>query len=62
MLYYRFRTFSELTLKELLYNEMYFASPEECNDPFDSKTFYTFPSDKYRWSKLILLAFCNSKP
>lgn len=60
MLYYRFRPFSELTLKELLYNEMYFASPEECNDPFDSKTFYTFPNDNYRWSKLLQLAIQNA--
>ena len=61
MLYYRFRALSELTLKELLYSEMYFASPEECNDPFDSKTFYTFSDDHNRWCKLISLALDNSK-
>ena len=34
---------------------MYFSSPEECNDPFDSKTFYSFDADKEKWSKVIQL-------
>lgn len=56
MHYFRYRPYSEFSLKELLYGEMYFSSPEECNDPFDSKTYYSFNSDHQKWSKLILLA------
>jgi len=44
-----------------MYNEMYFSSPEECNDPFDSKTFYEFDNDKEKWGKLIKLAFEPNK-
>jgi len=53
MHYYRFRSDSELSFKELIYNEIYFSSPEECNDPFDSKTFYEFPHDTERWRRLL---------
>lgn len=53
MFYYRYRPYSEVSIKELLYNEMYFSSPEECNDPFDSKTFYEFGADKDMWIKVI---------
>lgn len=53
MHYFRYRPYSEISLKELLYSEMYFSSIEECNDPFDSKTFYVFDNDKEKWSKLI---------
>jgi hypothetical protein len=56
MHYYRYRPYSEISLKELMYNEMYFSSPEECNDPFDSKTFYVFNDDKNKWEKLIQFA------
>jgi len=53
MHYYRYRSDSELSLKELIYNEIYFASPKESNDPFDSKSFYEFPHDTIRWSRLL---------
>jgi hypothetical protein len=53
MLFYRYRPCSEIAIKELLYNEMYFASPEECNDPFDSKTFYEFCGDQSLWRRVI---------
>lgn len=62
MLYYRFRPFNEFSLKELMYNEMYFASTEESNDPFDSKTFYTFNKDIEKWVDFILLALSNTNP
>lgn len=52
-LFYRYRPFSEISLKELLYSEIYFASPEECNDPFDSKSFYLFYQDREKWKRLI---------
>ena len=57
MLYYRYRSASELSYKELLYSEIYFSSTEECNDPFDSKTFYEFTSDKIKWSRFLKLVF-----
>lgn len=53
MFYYRYRPCSETSFKELLYSEMYFSSPEECNDPFDSKTFYSFNNDKVKWTNLV---------
>jgi hypothetical protein len=53
MFYYRYRPYNEVSIKELLYNEMYFSSPEKCNDPFDSKTFYEFGADKEMWSRVI---------
>lgn len=59
MLYYRYRPYSEISLKELLYSEMYFSSPEECNDPYDSKTFYTFTNSKDRWIKTLKLVLEN---
>lgn len=62
MLYYRFRPLTELSLKELLYNEIYFSSPEECNDPFDSKTFYSFTKDIEKWVNLIFLALSKYYP
>jgi hypothetical protein len=61
MLYYRYRPYSEVSLKELMYNEMYFSSPEECNDPFDSKTFYEFSGDKLKLGKLLRLAMEPTK-
>ncbi len=56
MHHFRYRSISEISLKELMYNEMFFASPEECNDPFDSKAFYEFKSNKNKFRKLILFA------
>ncbi|HZL08387.1 MAG TPA: DUF2971 domain-containing protein [Prolixibacteraceae bacterium] len=56
MHFYRYRPYSEVSLKELMYNEMYFSSSEECNDPFDGKTFYVFDSDKEKWTKLVQLS------
>lgn len=56
MLYYRFRSPSELSFKELLYSEIYFASTEECNDPFDSRSFYEFGADQERWRSLFELS------
>lgn len=53
MFYYRYRPYNEVSIKELLYNEIYFSSPEECNDPFDSKIFYEFDADKEMWSRVI---------
>ncbi len=64
MFYYRYRSGSELSMKELIYDELYFASREECNDPYEGKTFATFSKDKNLWSNLIseALKAYNIKP
>lgn len=56
MLYYRYRSPTELSFKELLYSELYFSSAAECNDPFDSAAFYKFPVDYDRWYSLFAWA------
>ncbi len=57
MLYYRFRPPLESCIKELIYDELFFCSTEESNDPFDSKTFYIFSGDKERWKRLLSFAW-----
>lgn len=52
-IYYKYRAFSELSIKELLYSELYFATRQENNDPFESKTFYKFASNQSYWLNLI---------
>ncbi|HHK8512555.1 TPA: DUF2971 domain-containing protein [Vibrio parahaemolyticus] len=52
-MYYKYRSFSEFSIKELLYQELYFATRQESNDPFDSKTFYEFSANKDYWYNLI---------
>ena len=61
MLYYRYRSGSELSIKELIYDELYFASREECNDPYEGKTFATFSKDKNLWTNLINEALKSHK-
>lgn len=56
MLYYRYRSGSELAIKELIYDELYFASREECNDPYEGKTFAVLEKDQQLWNNLIRLA------
>ncbi|MCD7770648.1 MAG: DUF2971 domain-containing protein [Oscillospiraceae bacterium] len=56
MLYYRYRSGNELSIKELIYDELYFASREECNDPYEGRTFATFSADEGLWNKLINVA------
>lgn len=56
MLYYRYRPLSELAMKELMYNEVFLASTDECNDPYDSKTFYEFSPNKGYWENLLKIA------
>ncbi|MEP4802854.1 MAG: DUF2971 domain-containing protein, partial [Hyphomicrobiales bacterium] len=59
MLYYRFRPVGELALKELLYDEIFLASSNECNDPYDGMTFLTFGPERDKWKRLIGLAWEN---
>ncbi|GMA49341.1 hypothetical protein GCM10025857_06980 [Alicyclobacillus contaminans] len=57
MHYYRFRPSGELAIKELMYDEIYFTSTRECNDPFDGKTFLTFEANKESWKRLLEFAW-----
>ncbi|PKF81095.1 hypothetical protein CW749_00145 [Vibrio sp. vnigr-6D03] len=52
-MYYKYRSFSEFSIKELLYQELYFATRQESNDPFDSKTFYEFSANENYWRNLL---------
>lgn len=62
-LQYRFRPINDRSKKELLYSEIFFTSPEECNDPFDSRSYYFFAPDTDRWEKTIEFAIApNLKP
>ena len=61
MFYYRYRPGSELSIKELIYDELYFASRAECNDPYEGKSFAVFEKDKKAWDNLIRLALIKCK-
>ncbi len=56
MFYYRYRSGSELSIKELIYDELYFASREECNDPYEGKIFAILNNNEEYWNNLIRLA------
>ena len=56
MFYYRYRSGSELSVKELIYDELYFASRAECNDPYEGKIFAIFEKNEDAWNNLIRLA------
>lgn len=57
MHYYRYRPYGELTIKEFMYDEIYFASTVECNDPFDGKVYAIFEADSEKWKRIIKLAW-----
>lgn len=61
MLFYRYRPSGELSLKELRYNEIYFSSQAESNDPYDGKVFLSYNFDKVTWERLLKAAWCNIK-
>ena len=60
MFYYRYRSGSELSVKELIYDELYFASRAECNDPYEGKIFAIFEKNEDAWNDLIRLALRNN--
>ncbi|MFX2608984.1 DUF2971 domain-containing protein [Enterobacter mori] len=53
MFYYRFRPMNQLTIKELLYDEVYFSYPDELNDPMDGIINYIFSEDYPKWKGLL---------
>jgi hypothetical protein len=57
MLYYRYRPSGELSLKELRYNEVYFSSAKESNDPYDGKVFLSYRFDKDKWKRILEMAW-----
>jgi hypothetical protein len=57
MFYYRYRPSGELSLKELRYNEIYFSSASESNDPYDGKVFLSYKFDKDKWKRLLETAW-----
>ena len=58
-LYYRYRPMSELSIKELMYDEMFFASTEESNDPYEGKVFFKFEKSQEKWNRLLDVAWKN---
>ena len=40
-------------MKELIYDEMYFSSVSECNDPYEGKLFAVFEKTPEYWERLI---------
>lgn len=40
-------------MKELIYDEMYFSSVSECNDPYEGKLFAVFEKNPECWNRLI---------
>ena len=53
MLYYRYRPGTSLSMKELIYDEMYFSSVSECNDPYEGNLFAVFEKTPEYWERLI---------
>lgn len=60
-LYYRYRPMSELSIKELMYDEMFFASTEESNDPYEGKVFFKFEKSHEKWERLLRAAWKNEE-
>lgn len=60
MFYYRYRSGSELAIKELIYDELYFASKDECNDPYEGKIFAKLDADEELWCGIISEALSHN--
>lgn len=61
MIYYRYRPANELSIKELLYDEIYFGSSKENNDPYDGRQFYFFDKDVDKWKRLFECAWSKTE-
>ena len=61
MFYYRYRPYSELSMKELMYDEIYFSSSEESNDPYEGKIFFQFDKSEEKWKRLLDCAWREFK-
>lgn len=52
-IFYRYRPLNPLTLKELLYGELYLSSLEELNDPYDTNLNFIFPPNKDVYARFL---------
>ncbi len=52
-MFYKYRSNSVAAFKELFYGELYFSHLSELNDPYDTKTLFTFPSDIGKYERLL---------
>nr|WP_315159649.1 DUF2971 domain-containing protein [uncultured Flavobacterium sp.] len=50
--FFRFRTYSPISLKELQYGEIFFVHKDELNDPYDTKNSSFFEGDFERYKNL----------
>lgn len=50
---FRFRPYSHLSFKELLYGEIFFVSKDELNDPYDTKNPSVFKADPALYNRLL---------
>lgn len=51
--YFRYRPYSELSIKEMLYHEIFFASVEESDDPYEGFLFVRFEPIYDKWIKFL---------
>ena len=51
--YYKYRKYSPVSLKELLYGEIFFAERSELNDPYDTLVPYFFKADYGKYYRLL---------
>ena len=51
--YYKYRNLSPVSLKELLYGEIFFAERSELNDPYDTLVPYVFSADYGKYYRLL---------
>ena len=56
---YRYRPLNELLFKELLYREVYFASPKELNDPLDLIGQLNFSTDRADGARALARFLCK---
>jgi len=58
---YKYRKYSQLSLKEILYGELLFSSLNELNDPYDTKVYYCFKKDYKKYYRLLKNVVNNLK-
>ena len=56
---YRYRPLTEVLFKELLYREIYFASPKELNDPLDLNGQLNFFTDRAEKARALARFLCK---
>lgn len=56
---FRYQSFTPYSVKGLLYDEIFFAYPEELNDPIDGKVTFRFHNHENRWINLLTQAWGN---